>query len=140
LSLLVVDLDGFKLVNDTLGHHNGDELLRLAAVRLQDSLRSHDLLARLGGDEFAVVLDGADEELAGTVAERLTASLRRPFPVAGRQLQVPGSVGIAVFPADGTEAGELLQHADLAMYEAKVARTGHGRYRPEPHQANVARL
>ena len=140
LSLLVLDLDGFKLVNDTLGHHNGDELLRLAAVRLQDALRSHDLLARLGGDEFAVLLDGAGEELAGTVAERLTATLRRPFPVGGRQLQVPGSVGIAVFPADGTDAGELLQHADLAMYEAKVARTGHSRYRPEPHQANVARL
>ncbi|NUR06494.1 MAG: EAL domain-containing protein [Nocardioidaceae bacterium] len=140
LGLLIIDLDDFKAVNDTLGHHNGDALLRLVAARLHEVLRDGDVLARIGGDEFAVVLPGADAERAGETAERLRAALRRPFPLAARDLDVLASVGIAVFPADGREPVPLLQHADLAMYEAKVARTGQSYYRPEPHHASLARL
>ena len=140
LSLMVANLDGFKLVNDTLGHHNGDELLRQVAARLRDGLGTEDVLARIGADEFATVLPGVDVDAATEVAERLQAAMRRPFPVGGRDLDVTASVGITGFPGDGGEAAVLLQHADLAMYETKLNRSGHGVYRFRPHQANLARM
>ena len=140
LALLLVDLDNFKVVNDTLGHHHGDDLLRLVAHRLEGTLRVEDRLARIGGDEFAVVLDGADVDLATQVAERLRSAMRRPFGLASRDVDVSASIGIAIFPENGGSPGDLLQHADLAMYEAKATRSGHSVYRPAPHQANQARL
>jgi diguanylate cyclase len=139
-ALLVLDLDDFKGVNDTLGHHHGDDLLRQVAIRLGHGLRGEDLVARLGGDEFAIILDGSDSVAATQVAERLGAGLRRPFPVASRELNVSASIGIALFPDDGKDPARLLQHADLAMYQAKSDRTGHSRYRREPHHAALARL
>ncbi len=139
-ALLILDLDGFKAVNDTLGHHHGDELLRLVAPRLQLVMRPLDLVARIGGDEFAVLLDGASADAAAEVAGRLRAACRGPYSVAGRSLTVGVSAGIAVFPGDGTTSSELLQHADNAMYAAKDERTGHSFYRADYQAASRARL
>jgi len=140
LALLVLDLDDFKAVNDTLGHHVGDELLSLLAPRLQQVLRRGDSVARIGGDEFAILLHDADGDRAAHVATRLRASLRRPFPLAGRLVEASGSVGIALFPDDGREPVPLLQRADLAMYDAKLTRSGHSVFRPEHQRSNQARL
>ena len=128
-AVLLLDLDDFKDVNDTLGHHYGDELLRLVAPRLRQAVRSDDIVARIGGDEFAVLLPGADGERAGQVAERLRAGFRRPFRLGPRAQSITASVGIALAPEDGADPIQLLQHADLAMYEAKTSRTGQARYR-----------
>src|SRR4051794_33232496 len=140
LALLVADLDDFKAVNDALGHHLGDELLTVLAPRLQQVLRPGDLLARTGGDEFAVLLEDADGDRAGQVAARLRAALRRPFPLAARQVEVSASVGIALFPADGLDQVALLQRADLAMYDAKATRSGQSLFRPEHEHTSRARL
>jgi diguanylate cyclase (GGDEF)-like protein len=140
LALLVVDLDDFKAVNDSLGHHYGDELLRMTAPRLQQVLRSGDLVARIGGDEFAVLLADADGALAVRIAERLRAGFRRPFVLGARPLVIAPSVGIALVPDDGHEPVELLQHADLAMYEAKTSRSGHALFSRQLHPAGRKRL
>ena len=140
LALLIVDLDDFKDVNDTLGHHHGDELLSLVAPRLEIALRAEDLLARIGGDEFAVLLDGANADLAAMVAERLGAGIRRPFPVAGRDLPVEASIGIAVFPDHATDPTDLLRCADLAMYDAKASNDRYRFFRAEHHRGTRERL
>ncbi|MGA9748497.1 MAG: EAL domain-containing protein [Nocardioides sp.] len=138
-ALLIVDVDNFKGVNETLGHLDGDRVLRELADRIGGCLRDGDSLARMSADEFGLIVEGADAGLATEAAERVTLAVQPPFLVGGRTLEVTVSIGIAVFPADGQEAGELLQRADLAMYEAKAGRTGMSRYRPEPHQAKLAR-
>ena len=140
MALLLLDLDGFKDVNDSLGHHRGDELLALVAPRLAIAVRPEDHVARIGGDEFAVLLEGADGERAADVAERLRSSCRGPFTLASRPITVGVSVGIALFPDDGRTGTELLQHADMAMYAAKDERSGQSFYRPEHHVASKARL
>ena len=140
LALLVVDLDNFKDVNDTLGHHHGDELLQLVTPRLRLALRGEDLLARIGGDEFAVVVADANAEVAASIAERLQANLRRPFAVAGREIVAEASVGIALFPDDGREGPELLKNADLAMYDAKESSAGYRFFRSERHVTSRERL
>jgi diguanylate cyclase (GGDEF)-like protein len=140
LALLVVDLDDFKAVNDLLGHHYGDELLRMAGPRIQQAVRSADVVARLGGDEFAVLLADADGPLAVKIAERLRAGFRRPFLLASRSMVIAPSVGIALVPDDGREPVELLQHADLAMYEAKATRSGHALFNSTLHPSSRMRL
>ena len=140
LALLIVDLDDFKAVNDSLGHHYGDELLRLAAPRIQQAVRGGDVVARIGGDEFAVLLADADGPLAVKVAERLSAGFRRPFLLGSRPVVIAPSVGIALVPDDALEPVELLQHADLAMYEAKAARSGHALFSSALHPASRMRL
>ncbi|SEO94239.1 diguanylate cyclase domain-containing protein [Trujillonella endophytica] len=130
LALLFLDLDGFKAVNDRLGHAAGDELLKEVAARLRQRLRRRDLVARLGGDEFLVALpdlsndagSGSAAAEAGRVAEDLLAAVRRPFAVQGTTVTVGASVGIAVAPEDGDDVATLLHVADLRMYEAKAAR------------------
>jgi diguanylate cyclase (GGDEF)-like protein len=139
-ALLVVDLDDFKAVNDSLGHHFGDELLRQAAPRLRRAVRSGDLVARIGGDEFAVLLAGADGALAASVAERVRAGFGRPFSLGSRDVVIAASVGIAVAPDGGRGPVELLQQADLAMYEAKARRSGQVLYRRDLHPAGRTRL
>jgi diguanylate cyclase (GGDEF)-like protein len=139
-AVLLVDLDDFKDVNDTLGHHYGDELLRLVAPRLRQAVRSDDVVARIGGDEFAVLLPGADGNRAEQVAERLRAGFRRPFRLGPRPQSISASVGIALAPEDGEDPIVLLQHADLAMYEAKTSRAGHARYRQAMHPSGRLRM
>ena len=125
LALLLLDLDGFKAVNDTLGHPAGDELLRQVASLLRATVRETDLVARLGGDEFAVIqvgAEGADELVA--LAERLVAKLRMPFEVLGRNAEIGASVGIAPASAETISADELLRSADVALYRAKAMGRG----------------
>jgi diguanylate cyclase len=128
LALLLIDLDGFKELNDTLGHSAGDEVLRQIGPRLSEILRANDTLARLGGDEFAVVLAPGDEATASAAGLRLRASLERSFEVGGIRVHIDASVGIALFPEHASEALGLLQRADVAMYQAKRMRTGHEVY------------
>jgi diguanylate cyclase (GGDEF)-like protein/PAS domain S-box-containing protein len=120
-ALLFIDLDRFKLVNDTLGHAAGDDLLQVMAARLAQLLRDADRLARLGGDEFVVLFDGLTDPAAlSKVAARLLTSLAEPLELAGRTMQVSASVGISLYPADGGDADTLLKNADAAMYLAKA--------------------
>jgi diguanylate cyclase (GGDEF)-like protein/PAS domain S-box-containing protein len=124
VGVAVVDLDGFKNVNDTLGHPAGDELLQVAAKRLLGCIREGDLAARLGGDEFAVMLAGVDRAHAAAIARRMVDALHEPFTVSGHQLTVGASIGVAHGAFEG-EADDLMRDADIAMYVAK--RTGKGR-------------
>jgi diguanylate cyclase (GGDEF)-like protein len=124
LALLFLDLDGFKYINDSLGHEVGDRLLRTAALRLQSIVRPGDTVARLGGDEFVVMLvDLKQAGDAATIAHEIVQALSRPLRADDRTLHVTASVGVATFPADGDSAELLLKHADAAMYRAKA----HGR-------------
>jgi len=118
-AVLLLDLDAFKQINDTLGHDVGDQVLRLTAQRLVEALREHDIVARLGGDEFVVVLPDTDRDTAGMLARRLSDALHEPLSVAGHRMQPGASIGIALMPHDGREARELLRAADVAMYLAK---------------------
>ena len=139
-ALLMIDLDQFKELNDTLGHHVGDELLRGVGPRLSATTRAGDIVARLGGDEFGVLIKDADAQTATLAAARLRAALGRPYALAGISLHVGASIGIAVFPEHAEDANTLLRHADVAMYEAKRGRTGHGVYASEGDHHSRDRL
>jgi diguanylate cyclase (GGDEF)-like protein len=132
LALLFVDLDRFKTVNDSLGHTQGDQLLRVAAARLAGCVRDGDTLARLGGDEFTLLMDGiAGPEESTVVADRILAAFRDPFELDGHEVFLSASVGIAVYPEDGADSAALLRNADAAMYGAKVSgRNSQARYAP----------
>jgi diguanylate cyclase (GGDEF)-like protein len=128
VAVLCLDLDRFKEVNDTLGHATGDLLLKEVAGRLSACLRQDDTLARMGGDEFAILQANASQPRSATaLADRVIETLTAPFEVNGHQMLIGTSVGIAVAPGDGTDAGELLKKADLALYQVKG--TGRGHYR-----------
>ena len=141
VAVLLIDLDRFKEINDSLGHSYGDALLRQVGPRLRSILREQDVVARLGGDEFAVLLpavDGAAE--ARTVAERLREALHRRFDVEGVALDVEVSVGIAISPMHGADAEELLRNADIAMYVAKEVKAGAVVFEPAEHVTAPSRL
>jgi len=114
-ALLLLDLDKFKEVNDSLGHHVGDQLLVQVGTRLSDQLRTSDMLARLGGDEFAVLLDDVGHDAAIDVADKLRGALDEPFTLEEVALHTSVSVGIALFPDHGLDLGTLLRKADIAM-------------------------
>jgi diguanylate cyclase (GGDEF)-like protein/PAS domain S-box-containing protein len=138
VAVLFLDLDGFKVVNDSLGHDVGDQLLVAVAERLVGCLRPGDTVARLGGDEFTVLLeDLSDARDAARVAERIIAALRAPFTIGGREVVISASIGIAHGAGEGEQAIDLWRNADIAMYRAKQA--GKGRYevfdRQMGHQA-----
>ncbi|HEX6734554.1 MAG TPA: EAL domain-containing protein, partial [Azonexus sp.] len=124
--LLFLDLDGFKVINDTLGHAAGDELLRIVASRLRSVLRTTDTVARLGGDEFVILVSSIKPEYAAQLAQKILQQLRLPIPVGNEHLSVTGSIGIAVFPDNGASSQELMRAADMAMYTAKSE--GRNRY------------
>jgi len=121
-ALLFIDLDGFKTINDTMGHAAGDQLLQQVAVRFKRSLRATDLVARLGGDEFVVLMNDADShEQVTRVARKLLDAAARPVSLLGQQYAVSASIGIAMHPGDGDDAQSLMKNADAAMYLAKRA-------------------
>lgn len=137
MALLFLDLDRFKNVNDSMGHHFGDSLIKSAAERIAQSLSGDDFLARMGGDEFVVVLDCVTSPAeVEAVAERILTQLRRPMEVGGHRLYVSASVGMAVYPEDGEDYGTLLQTADGSMYAAK--RAGRGTVRRRAHAPDAA--
>ncbi|MGZ8289612.1 MAG: putative bifunctional diguanylate cyclase/phosphodiesterase [Telluria sp.] len=130
LAVMFIDLDRFKLVNDTLGHVKGDELLQQAALRLKDCLRRGDTLARQGGDEFTIVLpELRDREDAKIIADKFLECLQKPFDLDGHEVHISASIGIAIYPGDGESIDELLRHADIAMYQVKaLGKNGHSFY------------
>ncbi|MBW8458528.1 MAG: EAL domain-containing protein [Thiobacillus sp.] len=125
VSLLFIDLDRFKHINDSQGHEVGDQVLRIVANRLSDQLRADDFVARLGGDEFAVILTHPPASRgASRVARKLNLVLTESFKLGSRRYALGASIGISVYPDDGTDANTLLRQADLAMYQAKHRRSG----------------
>ena len=153
MALMFVDLDQFKRVNDSWGHHAGDELLRQVSNRLRETLRRCDFvsrvgngddetLARLGGDEFVVLLPQIRRpEDAARVARRLLKEFKQPFVIENTEIFVSGSIGISTYPADGTDEQTLLKHADVAMYQVKEnGRNGYRFYTPEMNTRSIERL
>ncbi|WP_127554959.1 putative bifunctional diguanylate cyclase/phosphodiesterase [Saccharospirillum alexandrii] len=136
-AVLMIDLDRFKHVNDSLGHQTGDVLLREVAVRLQRCVRSSDTIARLGGDEFVICLpDIGFDTIASTVAAKVMHELEAPFFVRNQPLKLGASIGISLYPEDGDSAHDLLRTADTAMYSAK--KSGRGQYCYFTHELNQA--
>jgi len=122
-ALLYIDLDGFKPINDVHGHAIGDIVLRILAARLREVIRENDTVARMGGDEFAVILeDVRDREFAASVAQKLLQQLSEPVGIGGHSFAVSGSVGIVMFPEQGSNVAQLCEKADQAMYRAKAKR------------------
>lgn len=121
-ALLYIDLDGFKAINDSLGHAAGDEVLRAVASRFRSAVRSSETVARIGGDEFTILLEGVSGPAdAVKAAERVLAALSTPLKAAGRELRVTPSIGVALFPDHAKEPQELMRQADTAMFWAKKA-------------------
>ncbi len=141
VAVILMDLDRFKEVNDTLGHHSGDLLLRELGARLEGALRESDTIARLGGDEFGVLLPRvAGVPAVVDVAERIAEALREPFVLEDLPLVVEASVGAAIFPADAADADTLIQRADIAMYVAKSANSDFELYDPRHDEYDPSRL
>ena len=131
-ALMLMDLDRFKEVNDTFGHHFGDMILKQVAFRIQNQLRPEDTVARLGGDEFAIVVPGVpDANYVASLARRILNSLQQPFVVETQVLEVGGSIGISLYPSHGNDSRTLLRQADVAMYAAKEAQAGYCFHRQE---------
>ena len=141
VAVMIIDLDRFKEVNDTLGHASGDRMLQEIASRLRGELRESDTVARLGGDEFAVLLPGVrDAAAAEEVARALSAAIALPVPVGDLVLDTEASVGIAMFPDHGDDVAELLKRADVAMYSAKAESRPFAHYGPEQDRYSTERL
>ncbi len=137
MAVIYLDLDGFKQINDTLGHEAGDALLKLAAQRMLAVVREEDTVARLGGDEFLIVLwHVSDTDDAAMVALKVIDALAQPYQVEGQNINVSASAGVAIYPAHGEDADTLTKNADMALYEAK--HSGKNTYRIAVH-INMAR-
>jgi diguanylate cyclase (GGDEF)-like protein len=140
LALLVMDLDRFREVNHTLGHHIGDLLLQQIGPRVQATLGKHGMLMRLGGDEFGVLMQAADSNRATTTAREILKVLEEPFVLEGLKLDIQASIGIVFFPEHGDNANILMQRADIAMYAAKARKSGYAIYASEQDQNSPYRL
>ena len=141
MAVILIDLDHFKEINDTLGHHFGDMLLQEVGPRLSSVLRDNDLMARLGGDEFGIILpDLPSEEVALRIADRLIEELEQPVSVEGLALDIAGSIGISLFPMQAEDAESLLRRADVAMYVAKENGGGYEVYQDSFDRHNPQRL
>jgi diguanylate cyclase (GGDEF)-like protein len=123
-STMFLDLNGFKKVNDTYGHEVGDQLLKTLGGMLKECIRDEDTLSRISGDEFVILLEDTSYENAEGIAQKIQAKLMQPVLIQGIELNIGISLGIAVYPDDGTEMSELLRKADARMYEAKVQSKG----------------
>ena len=142
-ALLYIDIDEFKGINDSLGHHVGDELLKTVANRIRGCIKQSDLIARLGGDEFAVIQTGVKSvaDVAELRRRRIYEAIRQPYQCLGHQLSTDASIGIALAPQDGTELDQLIKNADLAMYAAKSGgRRTHRFFEPAMDASAKARL
>ena len=140
-AVFFLDLDRFKNINDSLGHHFGDRVLQLVTQRLQACLRSTDVLCRLGGDEFVVYLHQADAAVAQAVAQRMMEEMARPLQIDGMGLSVQTSIGIALYPHDGSTLDELIKQADSAMYQVKdCGRGAYSFYQPQMNQNLLSRM
>jgi diguanylate cyclase (GGDEF)-like protein/PAS domain S-box-containing protein len=141
-AVMLIDLDQFKAVNDTLGHHVGDQLLIEVASRLKLSIRDSDIVARLGGDEFVVVLSGIEsDDAAAGVARKISQTVSAPYLIAGNPLRTSPSIGISIYPDNATEIGDLVRFADVAMYDAKARGRGiYQFYAPEMSRASSSRM
>lgn len=136
IAVLFIDLDRFKVINDTLGHYVGDEMLIYVANRIKNILRKDDLFARIGGDEFVIILDPVtSREDAALIAEKILSVIREPIEVQNYHLTTSASIGIALYPDDGLDKGEIIKHADSAMYHAKE--NGKDRYEFYTEQLSV---
>ena len=138
-TVMFLDIDHFKEINDTLGHEAGDELLQLLATRLREHMRANETLARLGGDEFAILCDGTADD-AVQLAERLHSGLQQPFVVCELPLEIAVSIGVAAYPTHGVDADTVLRHSDVAMYLAKQAHAGTAVYDEAQDSHDAARL
>jgi diguanylate cyclase (GGDEF)-like protein/PAS domain S-box-containing protein len=139
-AFLLLDLDRFKEVNDTLGHQVGDQLLQEVASRIEGALRESDTVARLGGDEFAVICVGAGPDVAISTVSRIQSTLSQSLVLDGLRIGVGASIGIAYYPDHGEDASTLLRHADIAMYAAKRTSSRSRVYNPEREQITPVRL
>ncbi len=139
-TLLFVDLDRFKEVNDSLGHQFGDRVLERVGARLREALRDSDTVARLGGDEFAVLLPAAGAEVARALAQKALEQLAAPLTLDGRQLEIGASIGIAVYPEHGADAESMIHRADTAMYVAKQQGGGIAIYAAERDERSPSRI
>ena len=142
LALMLLDLDNFKHVNDSLGHAAGDQLLCLAATRIAELVRETDTVARMGGDEFVVLFTELDDPAeAERIAQKILASLAKPMLLTGQEVPVSGSAGIAIFPEGGVDANSLMQNADSAMYQAKArGRNAYALYSPGMSSDKIDKL
>ena len=142
VAVMFLDLDRFKTINDTLGHHVGDLLLIEVARRLRQTVRSSDTVARLGGDEFVIVVPALETPaVATTVAGNILAALCQPYQIEGHTLHSTPSIGVSIYPQDGNDVGTVMKYADTAMYHAKEkGRNGFQFFSPEMNQAAMARL
>lgn len=141
ITVLLMDLNRFKEINDTLGHFYGDYLLQMIAPRLGQSVRKSDTIARFGGDEFAVILPGVEIEQALYISEKIALSMEEPFQIEGNRLSINVSIGIAMYPEHGTDSDTLLQRADVALYTAKKAPdTYFAVYNPDQDEHSMERL
>jgi len=140
LSFLMLDLNGFKYVNDTLGHHVGDQLLIKVGKRLKESLRKVDTIARLGGDEFSIILPETGREHAQVVAKKINKLLEQPFKVGEHALHIGTSIGITLYPDDGDNADVLLKRADVAMYKSKQERKDFHFYELQDDEHSIKQL
>ncbi|HWJ95711.1 MAG TPA: EAL domain-containing protein, partial [Telluria sp.] len=140
--VMMIDLDRFKFVNDSMGHKAGDVLLVTVAARLRASLRDSDTVARLSGDEFVVILsEHADQPLTTDIVQRVMDSVARPVMLGTKEFMVTCSIGVAVYPSDSTPADSLIEHADIAMYRAKkLGRNNYQFYTPAMNEESLERV
>jgi len=139
-SLFLIDLDRFKEINDTLGHQFGDELLKMVSSRLMSSIREQDSISRLGGDEFAVLLPQTDIDGSILCAERIINAMETPFCINNICTESKASIGVSLFPQHGDSVEALMQHADIAMYQAKKLQSGFALYDPTQNKHSLRRL
>jgi diguanylate cyclase (GGDEF)-like protein/PAS domain S-box-containing protein len=140
-AILFLDLDRFKIINDSLGHPFGDRVLQLVAARLQTCLRQTDVLCRLGGDEFVIYLHGGDAEVAENVARRILDDMLKPFMLDGMGFSIQCSIGVALYPRDGASLDDLIKQADTAMYRVKErGRGSYGFYQPQMNANLLSRM